>query len=98
MLRKTDPTEAEQSRMIALLRQAGVMLDARMVGPRLTVRDLLDLDIGDCVKFDYPIEKRIDGLLNGAGKFKGQVIDCNNKRAFIVEQLPPPPARVPKLE
>jgi flagellar motor switch protein FliM len=97
MLRKTDPTEAEQVRMIGLLRQAGVTLDARLTGPRLTVRDLLDLDVGDCLKFDYMIEKRVDCLVNGAGKFKGQVIDCNNKRAFIVEQLPPPPVRVAKL-
>jgi flagellar motor switch protein FliM len=97
MLRKTDSTEAEQMRMIGLLRQAGVTLDARLTGPRLTVRDLLDLDVGDCLKFDYMIEKRIDCLVNGVGKFKGHVIDCNNKRAFTVEQLPPPPVRVPKL-
>ncbi|MDQ2946541.1 MAG: flagellar motor switch protein FliM [Acidobacteriota bacterium] len=98
MLRKTDSTEAEQTRMIGLLRQAGVTLDARLTGPRVTVRDLLELQVGDCLKFDYMIEKRIDCLVNGAGKFKGQVIDCNNKRAFTVEQLPPPPVRVAKLE
>jgi flagellar motor switch protein FliM len=98
MLRKTEPTEAEQSRMMALLRQAGVNLDARIMGPRLTVRDLLALDVGDCLKFDYRIEKQIDCTINGVAKLKGQVIDCNNKRAFIVEQLPPPPVRIPKLE
>jgi flagellar motor switch protein FliM len=96
-LRKTEPTEAEQDRMMALLREAGVTLDARLIGPRLTVRDLLDLDVGDCLKFDYPIEKRIDCLMNGVVKFKGQVIDCNSKRSFIVEQLPPPPVRMPKV-
>ncbi|MBV9264967.1 MAG: flagellar motor switch protein FliM [Acidobacteriaceae bacterium] len=98
MLRKTDPTEAEQDRMMALLRQSAVTLDARLVGPRLTVRDLLDLEVGDCLKFDYRLEKRVDCLVNGTNKFKGQVIDCSNKRSFIVEQLPPPPVRIPKLE
>lgn len=98
MLRKTDPTEAEQTRMIALLRQASVNLDARIMGPRLTVRDLLNLEVGDCLKFDYLIDKRIDCTVNGAPKLKGQVIDCNNKRSFIVEQLPPPPVRIPKVE
>jgi flagellar motor switch protein FliM len=98
MLRKTDPTEAEQDRMMALLRQSSITLDGRLVGPRLTVRDLLELEIGDCLKFDYLIEKRIDCLMNGVGKFKGQVIDCNNKRSFVVEQLPPPPVRIPKVE
>ena len=96
MLRKTDPTEAEQLRMIALLRQASVTLDARLTGPRLAVRDLLELQAGDCLKFDYPIEKRIDCMVNGREKFKGQVIDCNHKRAFTVEELPLPPIRIPK--
>ena len=44
------------------------------------------------------LEKRIDCTMNGVPKFKGQVIDCNSKRGFIVEQLPPPPVRIPKLE
>lgn len=98
MLRKTDATEAEQARMMALLRLASVTFDARLIGPRLTIRDLLDLDVGDCLKFDYSVEKRVDCTMNGVPKFKGQVIDCNNKRAFIVEQLPPPPVRIPKLD
>jgi flagellar motor switch protein FliM len=98
MLRKTDPTDAEQERMMALLREANVMLDARIIGPRLTVRDLVDLDIGDCLKFDYLVDRRIDCTVNGTPKLKGQVIDCNNKRAFIVEQLPSPPVRIPKPE
>lgn len=98
MLRKTEPTEAEQMRMISLLRQSSVKLDARLTGPRLTVRDLLDLEVGDCLKFDYLIEKRIDCLMNGVGKFRGQILDAHNKRAFTVEELPPPPVHIPKVE
>src|SRR5947209_12390697 len=49
MLRKTEPTETEQVRMLALLRKAKVGLDARLLGPKLTVHDLLDLKIGDCL-------------------------------------------------
>ena len=94
MLRKTDPTEAEQAQMLRLLRHANVSLDARLVTPRLTVRDLLDLEVGDCLKFDYVIDKSIDGLLNGVGKYRGQVSDFNSKRAFTVDELPSPPERV----
>ena len=97
MLRKTDPTEAEQERMMVLLHMAGVSMDARITGPRVTVGDLLDLEIGDCLKFDYLIDKPVDCTMNGLPKFKGQVVDCNNKRSFIVEQLPPPPVRSPKV-
>jgi flagellar motor switch protein FliM len=87
MLRKTDPTESEQVRMLTLLRQAAVTVDARLTGPRLAVRDLLNLDVGDCLSFDYLISKRIDGLVNGVGKFQGVVVDSNNKKAFLVEQV-----------
>ena len=93
MLRKTDPTEAEQMQMLDLLRQANVSLDARLVKPRLTVRDLLDLRAGDCLKFDYSIDKNIDCLVNGMSKFRGQVTEFNNKRGFTVEDLPPKPVR-----
>jgi flagellar motor switch protein FliM len=93
MLRKTDPTEGEQLRMLGLLNQANVGVEARLLNPRLTVRDLLELEIGDCLKFDYMIDKNIDCSLNGVPKFKGQIIDYNNKRAFSVEEVAAAPAR-----
>jgi flagellar motor switch protein FliM len=95
-LRKTDPTEFEQRRMLTLVQHANVGFDARMLNSQLRVRDLLEIEVGDCLKFDYRVEKRLDCLLNGISKFRGQVIDHNNKRAFVVEELPPPP--VPVLE
>jgi flagellar motor switch protein FliM len=88
MLRKTEPTEGEQLRMLTLMRGSSVTLDARLQGPRLTVRDLLDLDIGDCLKFDYRLEQPVNFLINGKAKFTGQVIEANDKRVFVVETLP----------
>jgi flagellar motor switch protein FliM len=89
-LRKTDPTEYEQRRMLLLLQQADMGVDARMLSSQLTVRDLLDIEVGDCLKFDYLVEKNLDCLVNGIPKFRGQIIDHHNKRAFVVEELPPP--------
>ncbi len=88
MLRKTDPTEAEQLRMLTLMRKSEVTMDARLVGPRLKVQDLLDLEIGDCLKFDYLIDRTINLLVNGTAKYEGQVIESNNKRVFATEVLP----------
>lgn len=88
MLRKTEPTEAEQMRMLTLLRKAKIRLDAQLTGARLTVSDLLDLKVGDCLKFDYLVDQRLELLVNNAGKFEGQVIEANNKRMFVVETLP----------
>jgi flagellar motor switch protein FliM len=88
MLRKTEPTEAEQLRMLTLIRNAQVTMDARLTGPRLTVNDLLTLEVGDCLKFDYLVDRRIDLLINGTSKWEGQVIEANNKRIFTIETLP----------
>ena len=88
-LRKTDPTEFEQRRMLLLLQQANLGCEARMLSSHLTVRDLLDIEVGDCLKFDYLVEKNLDCLVNGIPKFRGQIIDHHNKRAFAVEELPP---------
>ena len=88
MLRKTDPTEAEQLRMLSVMRTADVMMDARLQGPRLTVHDLLDLEVGDCLKFDYLLEKPVDLLMNDTAKFRGHVIEAHNRRVFAVEKAP----------
>lgn len=102
MLRKTDPTEPEQMRMLTLMQHSKVRMDAQLQGPNLRVRDLLDLDIGDCLKFDYALDQPINFLMNGRSKFKGQVIEANNKRAFAVEELPivevPPRALIESLK
>lgn len=88
MLRKTDPTDAEQTRMFTLLSTAASRMDVRLEGPCLTVRDLLDLDVGDCLKFDYRIEKKLQCLMNGKLKFQGHIVDRYHKRALQVEDLP----------
>jgi flagellar motor switch protein FliM len=59
--------------------------EARLIGPRLMVRDLLSLEVGDCLEFDYPTDRRLDCMLNGTPKFGGQVMESRNKRLFAVE-------------
>ena len=43
-VRKTHASEAEQARVLRLLREALLAVEARLEGPTLTVRDLLSLD------------------------------------------------------
>jgi flagellar motor switch protein FliM len=88
MLRKTEPTEAEQARMLNLLSNSLVRMDARLEGPRLKVADLMDLEVGDCLKFDYLIEKKLDCLMNGKLKFRGHIVDYHHKRVLTVADLP----------
>src|SRR6202158_3793271 len=63
-VRKTRASEAEQARVLRFLRQATVTLEARMEGPTLSVEDLLALDEGHVLTFDYPVERPIELLVN----------------------------------
>src|SRR5258706_948592 len=67
-VRKTQASENEQTRVLRVLRQASMTLEARMEGPTLTVQDLLSLREGHLLTFDYPIAKPVDLLVNGTRK------------------------------
>ncbi|HWB85371.1 MAG TPA: flagellar motor switch protein FliM [Bryobacteraceae bacterium] len=88
-VRKTHASEAEQGRVLRLLRHASLTMEARLEGPTLTVQDLLDLSEGHLLTFDFPVDRPVELLVNGAHKFGGQVVSTGRKRAFLVEKVAP---------
>jgi flagellar motor switch protein FliM len=86
-VRKTESTEAEQARILHLLKTAPLRVDTRLQGATLTVEDMLKLDEGDVLMFDYPVDRRLDGLVNGKLKLRGRIVSTDRKRAFLVEEL-----------
>src|SRR5947209_4598080 len=54
-VRKSESTGAERQRIFRLVRQASIHLDTRLEGPTLLLRDLLQLQEGDVLTFDYPV-------------------------------------------
>jgi len=86
-VRKTQATEEEHARVLRLLRPGLVHLDARLEGPRMGVETLLEMQDGDVLAFDYPVERAIDITVNGSLKYKGEIIVSGRKRAFEVQQL-----------
>ena len=87
-LRKTDPTEEEQQRVLKLIRNSEAELSARLRGPRLMIRDLLEIEPGDLLRFDYRIDQPLDCDINGKAKFRGRVVNSNRKKAFLIESMP----------
>jgi len=83
-IRKTQSTDDEQARMLRLIRSSQMRLDARLEGPTLGVNQLLDLQEGDTLAFDYPIEKPIDLMVNGRLKYRGEVVATGRKRAVNI--------------
>lgn len=87
-LRKTEPTEAEQQRVLKLIRGSEAELDARLRGPSLKVRDLLEMDVGDLLWLDHRLDQPFDCEVNGRRKFRGHVVNYNEKKGFLVESMP----------
>ncbi len=85
-VRKTQATEEEHARMLRLIRPANLNLDARLHGPTVGVGALLDLEEGDVVAFDYPVERPVDIAINGKLKYRGEIVSSGRKRAFQIQE------------
>ena len=64
-VRKSESTLQEKTRVLRLIRPSKTNLDVRLQGPTLTVENLLQLEEGDVLTFDYPLSKPIDLVVNG---------------------------------
>jgi flagellar motor switch protein FliM len=86
-VRKTDSTEAEQTRMLNLLKPTRLHLDTRLEGSTLLVQDLMKLEPGHILNFDHPLSKPLRLMVNGQNKYEGHLVATGNKKSFRVEKL-----------
>jgi flagellar motor switch protein FliM len=91
-LRKTRASSAEQSRVLRLVRDASLTLESRLDGPTVTVEDLLAMEEGHVLMLDYPVNRPVELLVNGAPKFLGQVVSSGRKRGCMIEEIRRSPA------
>jgi len=92
-VRKTHASETEQARVLRVLRQATLTLEARLEGPTLTIEDLLELREGHVLVFDLPVNRPVELTINGARKFTAHVVTAGKKRACQVEAARPLPTQ-----
>ncbi len=88
-VRKSHANAAEQVRVLRMLREGSLALEARLEGPTLTIEDLLRLSEGQLLKFDYPVERPVELLVNGTHKYRAQMVCTGRKRACQVETIRP---------
>jgi flagellar motor switch protein FliM len=93
-VRKTHASAGEQARVLRLLRDASLTLEARLEGPTLTVRDLLALSEGHLLTFDFPVDRPVELLVNDEHKFAGQVVNTGRKRGCLIERVKPIQVRI----
>jgi flagellar motor switch protein FliM len=92
-VRKTHASASEQRRVLRLLRETPITLEARLEGCTLKVGDLVRLEEGHLLTLDYALERNIELLVNGMHKFAGQVVSTGRKRACFIEQIRPLPSQ-----
>lgn len=88
--RRSEVTEADQRRMLQLIKPGLIQIDARLQGPTLKVEDLLAIEEGDVLMFDYSTEKPLNLLVNSRLKFHGQVVAQGKKKSFLIRSLNTP--------
>jgi flagellar motor switch protein FliM len=86
-VRKSESTAQERERILRLIKPASTLVDARLQGPALKVSELLEIQNGDILTFDFPVERPLDLLINTKLKFRGHVASNGRKKAFRVEQF-----------
>ena len=86
-VRKTHANATEQGRVLRMLREGHLTLEARLEGPTLSVLNLLRLTEGHLLMFDYPVERPVELLVNGTGKYVVQMVSRGRKRACMVEKI-----------
>ncbi len=92
-VRKTRASETEEARMLRMLREASLAVEARLDGLAVTVRDLLELGQGQVLVFDRAIGYPVELMLNGKDKYIGQIVSTGRRRAFLVDQIREPSAQ-----
>ena len=86
-VRKTESTDVEQMRVLDLIRESRMTVEARLDGPTIRMEDLIRLEQGDILSFDYPIQRPLECNINGRQKFRGRMVASGEKLAFEVKQV-----------
>ncbi len=85
-LRKSASTDQEQTRMLNLLRTSRLPSEVLLAGPQLLLRDLMNLEEGDVLSFEFPTARPLDLMLSGQRKYRGEIVNAGRRAAFRIKE------------
>ena len=89
-IRKAEATEQDQLRVGRLLQNVKLNFEVQIQGGDLPAKTLLTMKPGDVLVLDHPQQSCLTGLLNGNGKWLGNIRDLNGQLAFeVVKDIRP---------
>lgn len=83
-VRKTEPSEKDESHVSRLIQDAKLRLDVHIPGGNVPAKTLMELKPGDVLVLDQRGDGRALGLLNGKEKWLGRVLSQGRKLQFEV--------------
>lgn len=86
-MRRAQSSEADQERVLKLVRPSKLQLDVRLTGPTLSFDNLMALEPGKILAFDYPADREVDLLMNGRTKYKTKLVAQGRKRAAKLQEI-----------
>ncbi len=85
-LRKSASTDQEQARVLNLIRSSELPSEVLLTGPQVLLRDLMNLEEGDVLSFQFPTSRPLDLVLNGQTKYTGEIVNSGRRTAFRVAE------------
>jgi flagellar motor switch protein FliM len=85
-LRKSASTDQEQSRVLDLIRASDLSTEVLLSGPQLLLRDLMNLEEGDVISFEFPVARPLDFTVNGQTRYQGEVVNAGRRAAFRITE------------
>ena len=86
-IRKSTVTEDESLRILALVQQSSLSVEAQMRGSQVTFADLLRLQAGDILLLDRSLDEPVELSVNGIPKYSGRLMVTNRRKAVAVESV-----------
>src|SRR5207248_3236156 len=71
--------------MLKRIEPAMLEFEARLSGPKVGLQDLLEMKEGQIVLLDNAADQGVDGLVNKAPHFRGQIVSDGKKRLLLIE-------------
>ena len=85
-LRKSASTDEEQARILRLIQAAKLPSEVVLSGPKVLLRDLMNIEEGDILSFEFPFGSLLELRLNGERKYDGEIVNSAHRAAFRIRE------------
>ena len=86
-IRRAESTESDQVHVAKLIEDATLTFQAEIQGGKIASRTLFNLEVDEIIVLDHPVNRLVNGFLNGQEKWTGNVVVKDDKFAFVIKDL-----------